>query len=100
MTVRAVVGAVAGLWMALATIFVLILWPRLDDGDFYEVGDPLVYLGLPVLLVLLIAGALVGLASGISVRCRGVSARTQTLVMATGLVGIALLVGLYAWGVG
>jgi hypothetical protein len=99
MMARTAVGAVVGLWLGLFAIFVLILWPR-RDGDFYEVGDPLVYLGLPVLAVLLLAGALMGMATGFRARHRPLSPQTRRATALTGLVGLGLLVSLYAWGVG
>lgn len=95
---RATLGTVIGLWLGLLAIFVLILWPR-RDGDFYEVGDPLVYLGLPVLAVLLGAGALVGAATGLREGHR-LGTRTRTITTVTGLMGVVLAVGLYVWGVG
>lgn len=93
------VGVTVGLWLGVAVIFVVILWPRLQDGDFYEVGDPLVYLGLPVLAMTTVAGSIVGLAVGLRQR-RRLQPEARWATQIAGVIGVAFLVALYGWGVG
>ena len=51
----AVVGAAAGLLLAVS----LIVLPRMVEGDYYEIADPLVFMGLPLLAVSAAVGALI-----------------------------------------
>ncbi|NYG55720.1 hypothetical protein [Nocardioides perillae] len=99
MAERVGVGAVLGLWSGIALVFVVVLLPRIQDGDFYEVGDPLVHLGLPALLVASLAGAAAGTVAGL-VTERRVRAGARLAARVAALAGIALLAVLYAWGVG
>lgn len=96
---RVGVGAVLGLWSGIVLVFVVVLLPRLQDGDFYEVGDPLVYLGLLALLAGSLVGAVAGTVAGL-VTERRLRAGTRLAARVAALAGIALLAVLYAWGVG
>ena len=44
-----------------AALVALVIWlPAAVRGDFYEISDPLVYMGLPMLVVGAAVGALIG----------------------------------------
>lgn len=96
-------GAALGLWAGLALIGWVVLWPR-RDGDFYEVGDPLVYLGSFFLLFGVVAGALLGAASGAAATRAGgtaaLSSPQRRVATVVGVLALAVVVALYAWGVG
>ena len=97
---RAGFGAAIGLWVGLALIGLLILLPRAREGSFYEVGDPLIVMGVPLLVIGTAVGAMLGLALD---RRRGadVLAHQATRVFVIlGLSACALAVCLFLWGTG
>jgi hypothetical protein len=99
-TSRAGLGAVIGLWVGLVLIGLLIVLPRARAGSFYEVGDPIIVMGVPLLMIGTAVGAMVGLALD---RRRGADVlshqRTRGVVL-LGLVACVLAVGLFLWGTG
>lgn len=54
-------AALVGLGVGALLVAALLWLPRAVLGDFYEFSDPLVYLGLPIVIVCVAAGALFGL---------------------------------------
>lgn len=55
-------GAVIGLGVGAALVVLLIGLPAVISGDYYEITDPLVYMGLPILVVSGAVGAGIGAA--------------------------------------
>lgn len=53
-------GALIGLAAGAVLVGLLVLLPAVLQGDFYEITDPLVVMGLPILLVATAVGAVVG----------------------------------------
>ena len=53
-------GALVGLCFGVAAVALLILLPSAIAGDWYEITDPLVVMGLPMVAVGTGLGALVG----------------------------------------
>ncbi|MDF8263568.1 hypothetical protein [Luteipulveratus flavus] len=53
-------GAVIGLAVGCGLIGLLILLPCAIQGDFYEVIDALVAMGIPLVLISVVTGALLG----------------------------------------
>ncbi len=93
-------GAAIGLWAGLALIGLLILLLRARHDSFYEVGDPLIVMGVPLLVMGTAVGAMLGLALG---RRRGVGALSHPSrvgVVILGLVACLLTVWLFLWGTG
>ncbi|SHN75650.1 hypothetical protein SAMN05443668_107348 [Cryptosporangium aurantiacum] len=67
-------GAAIGLAVGAALVSLLILLPSALQGSFYEIADPLVYMGIP----LLVMGAAIGAAVGASApRARGARVRRE-----------------------
>jgi hypothetical protein len=97
---RAGLGAVIGLWVGLALIGLLILLPRVRAGSYYEVGDPLIVMGVPFLVLGTGVGAVVGVAVDRH-RGDGVLAHQRTRgIVFLGLVACVLAVWLLLWGTG
>jgi hypothetical protein len=97
---RAGLGAAIGLWLGLALIGLLILLPRARQGSFYEIGDPLIVMGVPLLVLGTAIGAVLGLALG---RRRGTDVLTHQATrgfVILGLGAVALAVWLFLWGTG
>ncbi len=55
-------GAAFGLLIGMALVFLLILLPRIAQQDFYEITDPFLAMGLPMLVVATCVGTLAGVA--------------------------------------
>ena len=53
-------GALIGVGIGLGLVLLLIVMPRAIEGDYYEVTDPLVFMGVPLLIVCAALGAVVG----------------------------------------
>ncbi|NNM46097.1 hypothetical protein [Knoellia koreensis] len=53
-------GALIGLAVGAVLVVLLILLPAALQGDFYEITDPLVVMGIPLLVLGAAVGALVG----------------------------------------
>lgn len=53
-------GAGIGLLVGIALNLLLIGLPTILSGDTYEIGDSMVFMGVPILIVSLAAGALIG----------------------------------------
>jgi drug/metabolite transporter (DMT)-like permease len=53
-------GALAGLCFGVAGVALVILLPPAVQNDWYEIADPLVYMGLPMVLIATCLGAVVG----------------------------------------
>jgi peptidoglycan/LPS O-acetylase OafA/YrhL len=94
-------GAAIGLWIGLALIGLLILLPRARQGSFYEGGDPLIVMGVPLLVMGTAIGAMLGLALD---RRRGADdVMTQQATRGFVILGLgacALAVCLFLWGTG
>ena len=99
-------GAVFGLAAGLALVFLMILLPRAIEGDYYEVTDPLVFMGVPLVVIGASIGALIG-APGPAERIVGQTGRVQRpwgvgRVMVPLVAGIAaaLALWLFLWAIG
>jgi hypothetical protein len=57
---RAGPGALIGLVVGVALVAMVIWLPAALAGDFYEITDPLVFMGLPMVVVSVAVGALIG----------------------------------------
>ena len=53
-------GALVGLCFGVAAVALVILLPPAIQNDWYQINDPLVYMGLPMVLIATCLGALVG----------------------------------------
>lgn len=89
-----------GLWLGLALVAWLILLPRARQGSFYEVGDPLIVMGVPILLLGVAVGASAGSALDAKADVEELSRRVTAVALALGSAGIALTVKLMLWGTG
>lgn len=95
-------GAVIGSCVGLALIALLILLPRTRQDSFYEVGDALLVMGVPLLLLGTAVGAMVGMALGRSHRgsqSQPTRLSTVTLVVMC-LLGCVLAMWLFLSGTG
>ncbi len=94
-------GALLGFAVGAALGGLLILVPRARQGSFYEVGDPLLVMGLPLLVVGTAVGAMVDAALGRRFGAGAGSSRSSGLVgIAIGLVAILLAGVWFLWGTG
>ena len=57
---RAGPGALIGLAVGVVLVVMVIWVPAALAGDFYEITDPLVYMGLPMVVISVAVGALIG----------------------------------------
>jgi hypothetical protein len=57
---RAGPGALIGLVVGLVLVAVVLWLPSALAGDFYEFTDPLVFMGLPMIVISVAVGALIG----------------------------------------
>jgi drug/metabolite transporter (DMT)-like permease len=96
-------GAVFGGAAGCALGILLILLPRAMEGDYYEVTDPLVFMGIPLVVIGAAIGALVG-ASPHVVTDGPTETRPSThgrVMVAIVAVGAAVLAGwLLLWAIG
>lgn len=53
-------GALIGLTVGVALVAMVLWLPRALDGDFYEFSDPLIFMGLPMIIISTAVGALIG----------------------------------------
>jgi len=86
--------------VGLALIGLLILLPRARQGSFYEVGDPLIVMGVLLLVMGTAVGAMLGLALD---RRRGADVLTHQTTRGFVILGLgacALAVCLFLWGTG
>ncbi|GAA4398945.1 hypothetical protein GCM10023153_24380 [Ornithinibacter aureus] len=77
-------GALVGLGVGALLVAALLWLPRALEGDFYEFSDPLVYLGLPILIVGVAAGALFGLLTTSAAHAASGSSTTGPAVTSSG----------------
>lgn len=94
-------GALIGLDVGAALAGWVILLPSLRDGDFYEITDPLIILGLPLLIV----GSAVGAIVGTVIRRGGADTTPRRAGRSVALVVISLVACLlgtliWLWGTG
>ena len=59
-------GALIGLVVGVVLAAVLLWLPRALAGDFYEFSDPLIFMGLPMIVISAAVGALVGVPAPLS----------------------------------
>jgi hypothetical protein len=91
-------GAIIGLDVGAALTWWEVLLPELlRDGEFYEIEDPLLALGFPLLVVGTAVGAIVGALLPRS--APGRSGRTVAVVL-TSVVGCLIAAWVYAWFTG
>ena len=88
-------GVAAGVVLTAA----LVLLPAVMTGDFYEITDPLVFMGTPIVMVCGAIGALVGAVTSPALGPDGtVAVRGVTWVQRVGVIGAAAAVtGLAVW---
>ena len=101
MSGRAGLGAVVGAGAGATLAGLLILLPAARDGDYYEITDPLVFLGLPLLVI----GAAVGAIAGALIRrshldSKRRSGRPRAAVIVGCLMACMIGVWLWLWGNG
>ena len=95
-----------GLAIGAALVALLIWLPRALSGDYYEIGDPLVVMGIPIIVVSVAIGALIGVppshpAGGGSTTAAQRSSRTSRTIVAFGaLTAGALAILFFLWGIG
>ena len=53
-------GALIGLVVGVVLVAVVLWLPRAFAGDFYEFSDPLIFMGLPMIVISAAVGAIVG----------------------------------------
>lgn len=99
---RAGLGAAIGLWVGLALIGLLILLPRAREGSFYEVGDPLIVMGVPLLVMGTAVGAMVGVALARSPRQSSSqpTQRSTATLFTVVIFGCLVAVWVILWGTG
>ena len=54
-------GALVGFCLGVAAVALLILLPSAIQNDWYEIADPLVVMGIPMVIVGTALGALIGI---------------------------------------
>ena len=59
-------GALIGVVVGVVLVAVVLWLPRALAGDFYEFSDPLIYMGLPMIVISTSVGALVGVPAPVS----------------------------------
>lgn len=87
-----------------AALVALLIWlPRALSGDYYEIGDPLFVMGIPIIVVSIAIGALIGVppshpAGGGSTTAAQRSSRTsRTIVAFRALTAGALAILFFLW---
>lgn len=103
---RPALGAAIGLSVGLAMVGLLILLPMALQGSFYEVSDPLVIMGVPLVVISAAVGSIVAGPGrrGMADVQGGSTARPRTRAVVVGrmvaLVACLLALWLFLWGVG
>lgn len=91
-------GALVGFVVGAALVVLSILLPAVIRDDYYEIGDPLLFMGVPLVVMAVAAGTLVGgLAGTRRTRNQGTSDATRRtmpliVVMTIGTVAACLLI--------
>ena len=99
-------GALIGLAIGAALVALLIWLPRALSGDYYEIGDPLVVMGIPIIVVSVAIGALIGVppsqavGDGSTTATQRPSRTSRTLVAFGAVTAAALAIMFFLWGIG
>jgi hypothetical protein len=92
--------------VGLALVCVLIVLPRLVEDDYYEVIDPLVFMGVPLVVVSVAIGALVGTSESLAAPGSEVQGAQRPSVLRKAVVSTAAVTAavaatwLFLWAVG
>ena len=95
-----------GLATAAALVALLIWLPRALSGDYYEIGDPLVVMGIPIIVVSVAIGALIGVrpsqpaGDGSTTATQRPSRTIRTFVAFGAVTAAALAIMCFLWGIG
>lgn len=98
-------GALIGLAIGAALVALLIWLPRALTGDYYEIGDPLVVMGVPIIVVSVAMGALIGVRSkavgdGSTTATQRASRTSRAFVAFGAVTAAALAITFFLWGIG
>ena len=99
-------GALIGLAIGAAVVALLIWLPRALSGDYYEIGDPLVVMGIPIIVVSVAIGALIGVppshaaGEGSTTEAQRSSRTSRTFVALGAVTAAALAILFFLWGIG
>ena len=91
-----------GLVIGAALVALLIWLPAALSGDYYEIGDPLVVMGIPIVVVSVAIGALIGVPSSHAAG-RGLTTgerRSKAIVVFGAVTAAALAIMFFLVGVG
>jgi hypothetical protein len=92
--------------VGLALVVVLIVLPSVVEDDYYEIIDPLVFMGVPLLVVSAALGALVGAPrpqaepGGDAEEAQRPSALARAVVSTVAVAAAAAATWLFLWAVG
>lgn len=95
-----------GLVIGAALVALLIWLPAALSGDYYEIGDPLVVMGIPIVVVSVAIGALIGVPSshaagrGLTTGEQQSSRRSKAIVVFWAVTAAALAIMFFLVGIG
>ena len=99
-------GAVIGLGVGAVIVAAIIWLPAALSGDFYEFTDPLVFMGLPIIIICVAAGALIGVAgspvpdNGSSAPARGTSPAERAAIAVVAVAAVVAALGFFLMAIG
>lgn len=90
-----------------AVLVALLIWlPAAVRGDYYEIGDPLVVMGIPIIVVSVAIGALIGVSAshtagdGSTTGARRLSRTSLNFVAFGAVIAATLAIAFFLWGIG